>query len=535
MERFFSAQPSVARSRLLDAAAQQGLDTAHWIHPSPGLNGEQLAVDVALAGKRKATSWLVCSSGTHGCELLVGSAIQLQLLERIAKAGLPDDVAVLFIHGVNPYGASYDQRQDENWVDLNRAFVDHSRPKPTNDAYARVHPMLLAQDYRGSDWGRRIASLERFVDAHGEKELFSALGPVQFDFDDGSYYGGTGVTWSARTFVEALSAIPQHAERVLFVDLHSGLGPWAKATVLASEPEGSEELSVARAIFPEVESILAEESIAYEVQGSTMDAARSLSPASDWTCALSVEFGTVDRWECLRAAMARSYLARSPLDPRSDVGCAIRARVREAYVPSSTEWRRWVLTQAGQILESALGGLQVGRTRLLASRERLESASMLDLLQAGDAGAWKSLHRNVTRQLRRDLDQTAAPDVAAEVGRRMVKHISHISDARALRPYLSRVIRSAKVDYFRSETRAPQALDHPEEVVCPHPAPAEKLEIQDEQEHLWRLLTNSERKVVELRSEQLSYPEIAATLGVSIGTVGAHLSNARGKFGSYKE
>ena len=62
-------------------------------------------------------------SGTHGPESYTGSAIQLSWLQQQEKF-ISSSLAVLNIHGVNPYGWAFCSRTNENNVDLNRNFVD---------------------------------------------------------------------------------------------------------------------------------------------------------------------------------------------------------------------------------------------------------------------------------------------------------------------------------------------------------------------------------------------------------------------------
>ncbi|HOU65623.1 MAG TPA: phosphoenolpyruvate--protein phosphotransferase [Thermomonas sp.] len=53
------------------------------------------------------------------------------------------DVALLFIHALNPHGFSFGRRVTHENVDLNRNFHDFSRPLPGNPAYRDLHALLL--------------------------------------------------------------------------------------------------------------------------------------------------------------------------------------------------------------------------------------------------------------------------------------------------------------------------------------------------------------------------------------------------------
>ena len=57
------------------------------------------------------------------------------------------DVALVFIHAVNPYGFSQLRRVNEDNVDLNRNFRDFSHPPARNAAYAEVHAMMVPAEW----------------------------------------------------------------------------------------------------------------------------------------------------------------------------------------------------------------------------------------------------------------------------------------------------------------------------------------------------------------------------------------------------
>ena len=67
-------------------------------------------------------------SGTHGVEGYCGSGIQIGFLKEGLFAELPDDMSVVLLHAMNPYGFSNDRRVNEDNVDLNRNFLDFAAP-----------------------------------------------------------------------------------------------------------------------------------------------------------------------------------------------------------------------------------------------------------------------------------------------------------------------------------------------------------------------------------------------------------------------
>ena len=126
-----------ARTAFLAVCARRGATVTATVHPLSGLNGEELAIDVAEIGPADATSVVVIVSATHGVEGYAGSALQTRWMsERLDH--LPPGVAMVMVHALNPYGMSWVRRVNEDNVDLNRNFVDFDSEPPRNVAYDEI-------------------------------------------------------------------------------------------------------------------------------------------------------------------------------------------------------------------------------------------------------------------------------------------------------------------------------------------------------------------------------------------------------------
>ena len=129
------------RARFRRAAATVG--AAVEAHPieATGPDGQHLTIDVVALGAPRPERALVLLSGVHGVEGFAGSALQSDLVRRLDPSSLPDDVGVLVVHAVNPWGMAHWRRQNESNVDLNRNWRrDHLAPAQ-NDAYDLIHPL----------------------------------------------------------------------------------------------------------------------------------------------------------------------------------------------------------------------------------------------------------------------------------------------------------------------------------------------------------------------------------------------------------
>ena len=200
----FSLNYAQARAKFLEAAEAAGLHVTSYPLALSGRDGEALAVDAAWQGPRQAAKLLLLTSGVHGVEGYAGSGAQTALLREQAwmEQASASGMAVLYVHGLNPYGFSHIRRVTQENVDLNRNFQDFTAPLPSTLAYCRLHPLLLPDTWP-SPWGNRAAIL-RLIATQGLRTLQAAISGGQYELPGGMFFGGIAPTWSHRTLRQVL-------------------------------------------------------------------------------------------------------------------------------------------------------------------------------------------------------------------------------------------------------------------------------------------------------------------------------------------
>jgi len=220
---FFSNSYEEARQRFLAVAEAAGARIASYENPhARGPAGQPLFLDTAWVGPADAETVLLNTSGTHGAEGYAGSAAQLAWLERMGPASLPPGTALFMVHAVNPYGFAWGLRGTENNVDLNRNWLDHSKPLPSNPLYAEIHPLMCPKRIDASFANELVAKSAKLLARHGQWALEDAITRGQYSHPDGFHFGGTAPEWSTRTLRVILSREMAAAKRVGFIDWHTG-------------------------------------------------------------------------------------------------------------------------------------------------------------------------------------------------------------------------------------------------------------------------------------------------------------------------
>ena len=231
----FPPDYQTARSRFRLAAEKAGARLESWPVGSPG---DDLTIDVARLGPEDAPGLVLLSSGLHGVEAPLGSALQSSWLEGEGPQSLPDGVGVLLLHALNPFGFKFGRRFDAQNIDLNRNFLlPEERYEGSPSLYPRLDPLLNSPRAPGMrdrllfiPWAAWV--IVRF----GVREAKQAIAVGQYDFPLGLFFGGKGPSETFRILDAQLPPLIEPARRVVHLDIHTGLGPRGTFVLLVENP-----------------------------------------------------------------------------------------------------------------------------------------------------------------------------------------------------------------------------------------------------------------------------------------------------------
>ena len=354
---YFSGSYREARDKFLLSAAAAGARIESFQHPHAGPDGMPLFIDVAVIGRDDADRILVLASGTHGVEGFAGSAVQTGLLwEGIAGRILPG-LKLVMIHAINPYGFACLRRVNEDNVDINRNFVDHASPYPENPGYERLADVIAPESLSLLNNARAYLELFLYRLAEGKKSLQAVLAQGQYLHPDGLFYGGNAVTWSAGTVQDIARRYLSGASRVVFIDIHTGLGSYGTAEVIINVPYGSDSYLQARRCWGQrLKNTAGRESVSVDVRGPLREEIPDLLSDAEVTAA-TLELGTYSTTEVFRALRAENWQYHNGSDDVFGQDQS-RARLLEVFYPPDDEWRRSVWNEASAVVEESLGCLQ---------------------------------------------------------------------------------------------------------------------------------------------------------------------------------
>jgi len=351
---YFSTSYNEARDKFLKAAHGSDVQVESIIHPHLGPHGEPLFIDVAAIGPSDAKDVLVLSSGTHGVEGFTGSGIQTGFLRNEIASYLESDIGMLFIHSINPYGFAHLRRFNEDNIDLNYNFSDHSEPYPKNPGYEKLAGAIAPKSVSlVSEIGSWFC-LFWYMKREGEKELEKAITSGQYTNPKGLFYGGRFETWSNRTIQKVAHRYLSNKNRVVVIDFHTGLGDFGSAEIILNEPVVSDEYKRAIAIWGTeiVKTTETGEASSIHLTRTLKLAFPKMLPNTEVT-AVSLEYGTFSPMEVFKTLRLENWLYHYGEEnhPKAQ---KIKAELLRVFYPNSNEWKLQVWQQGKEIVDQAL-------------------------------------------------------------------------------------------------------------------------------------------------------------------------------------
>jgi predicted deacylase len=205
------------------------------------INGSgELTIDWILAdARRRKEKLLVITTGLHGIEGYIGSAVLQLCIEEFLPRIDPDTTGILLIHSLNPWGMSHWKRVNTNNVDLNRNFIsgEFKSPLLENPDYPRLIPFLcpkLPLGLLSVEKVRFVVGLLMTVIRLGTGRLREAALMGQYDYPSGIYFGGQSLQEETQTIMKLYQDTFKGYHHIVHLDLHSGYGPRDQMTVVTS-------------------------------------------------------------------------------------------------------------------------------------------------------------------------------------------------------------------------------------------------------------------------------------------------------------
>lgn len=197
---------------------------------------------------------VVVTSGLHGIEGYVGSAVQSEMLTKNFSVHKNSTFDILIVHTVNPWGMNFKRRVNRNNVDLNRNFDQTSDLFQTqNTAYAKINNFLNPKkEFELSVFNKPLFILDSLflILKHSMRAVRQAILQGQYQYSEGIYYGGPSRQPETQRLMSLAKELDATYDHVLWIDLHTGYGSRGKLHLL-TDTEPTQNVERLQTLFPE--------------------------------------------------------------------------------------------------------------------------------------------------------------------------------------------------------------------------------------------------------------------------------------------
>ena len=351
----FSPNYTVARERFRVSIASLGYSHEAYSINQVSPSGEDLTIDVAIANCSNPQRVVVLSSGLHGIEGFLGSAIQLALLQehRLITA-LPANTKLILIHALNPYGYAWQRRWNEDNVDLNRNFL---LPNEAYEGSPKDYPKLnsfLNPTSPPSQLEPFLLKAIWLILRYGMTSLKNTLPVGQYDYPKGLFFGGHTPSKTQQILSANLPRWIGNASEVIHVDFHTGLGRWGTYKLLLDGYNTSENINkLARQFGAEAIQTFSPEGVAYKIRGGLGAWCQGLLPHCHYNF-LTAEFGTYSVIQVVKALRAENR-AHWWAKPEQNYDWT-KQQILEMFAPKNKQWREQSVTKGLEICQQACFG-----------------------------------------------------------------------------------------------------------------------------------------------------------------------------------
>ena len=352
--KVFSDSYTTAREKFRSVSSSLGYQYTAYPIVQAGSNSEDLTIDVVVSGSPNSSRAVIISSGLHGVEGFLGSAIQLALLEeqQILPLALSSDIKVILIHALNPYGFASQRRWNEDNIDLNRNFLlPNENFQGSPEDYAKFDSFLNPTS-PPSRLEPYIFKALWLILKYGMLRLRNTLPVGQYDFPKGLFFGGHCPSKTQEILASNLPKWVGSSSEVVHIDFHTGLGKWGTYKLLLDLPETSEGyLRLSRRFGASTIEPFDPKGVSYKIRGGLGTWCQDLLSECRYDL-LTAEFGTYSTVQVLKALRAENQAYW--WGKKHENYEWTKHQLMEMFFPSSRQWREQCVGQGLNICKQAL-------------------------------------------------------------------------------------------------------------------------------------------------------------------------------------
>ena len=214
---------------------------------------EKLTTEYLTIGNPEAKKWLVITSGTIGPDFYIGSSIQSRMIYKMNKGlvKVPDDVAILMVHGINSWGAAWIRPGNINNVILDMNFTQNFQEliakEQKNEEYKKLNSVYkycekVINTIGIKNYFYHWLKMSFYYLKYGRNVVYKSIFTPQRSELIGLSYGGQKEQLNnIQLKAQVKQIIPEDASIVFHIDLQTSPGSKFKNSIIITEDSASTE------------------------------------------------------------------------------------------------------------------------------------------------------------------------------------------------------------------------------------------------------------------------------------------------------
>ncbi|MCF6358515.1 MAG: M14 family metallopeptidase [Draconibacterium sp.] len=329
----------------------------------PSKIDNNLTIDFCyIPAQNETEKFIIITSGTHGVEGYVGSAVQQMFMNEILTDEMLDDVGVLLVHSVNPFGFKYSRRVTENNVDFNRnCDTEQTLFSSENEGYGKLIGMLNPEGKVNSGSLKNrffmLVAINQLV-RKSMASLRQAILQGQYEYPRGLYFGGTDFEPQIEILGAVFKEYATDYETVFNIDLHTGYGSRGEAHLFPNPIDDKKIKSGLENIFKGYEINWGDSDDFYIINGSFTDYIGKLL-ANKTYYPMVLEFGTLNSQSTVGSIKSIHNMVLENQGVQHGFKSAkdslkIMHSFMEMYNPTSEKWRTKIMDDSEIMLTKTM-------------------------------------------------------------------------------------------------------------------------------------------------------------------------------------
>lgn len=368
---YFKDSYVASRTAFLEEAGKlkakyRGVEISKILVPSK--KDPDLTIDYCyVPAQKNPRSLFIMTSGVHGIEAFACSAVQRMFMAELTGKVSLDEMGILLVHTVNPYGFKYKRKTTEHNVDMNRnCETDRSLFKTENKGYASVQGLVNPGGPVDLCTPGNVffpVKMVYYIVKYGMKHLRQGILQGQYVNEKGFFFGGRDFEPQVAPMAALLYRTAKNYGRVLEIDLHTGYGARRVMHLFPNPIKDKKVRGAMETVFEGYRIDWGDTDDFYTVTGDIINFIGKAIGPGKFYLPMAFEYGTMDSQTTMGSIRSlKLYILENQLYQYGARTAADRDELMKSYLemhcPASKAWRSEVMRQTSEILPPALKRFQ---------------------------------------------------------------------------------------------------------------------------------------------------------------------------------